>query len=685
MEHPSSIDAACPTTLKGNTPQEKPTLPTQTSLFPHLFTPLKIGAHTLPNRILMGSMHTNLEEQGEIGIAQLAVFYAERARGGCALMVTGGFAPNPEGRPNPEGGFLVEADAQAHKPVTEAVHAHGSRILLQLLHAGRYGYHADSVAPSPIKSPINRDTPREMTEADIERAIADYARAAQIAQAAGYDGVEIMGSEGYLLNEFTAPRTNKRDDQWGGSFENRTRFPVEVIKAVRAATGPDFIIMYRLSVLDIVDDGSPFEEVVALAKLAESAGADILNSGIGWHEARTPTIAQAVPRAGWAWATQRLMGQVSIPLIATNRINTPEVAEAIIAQGQADMVSMARPFLADAAFVAKARNGRQDEINTCIACNQACLDHYFNDKEATCLVNPRACRETLFDWPAPASPKKIAIVGAGVAGLSCAITAAERGHDVSLFEASTQIGGQFLLARAIPGKEEFAETLRYFDNRLKVFGVTVNLNTKPDAATLSGFDEVVMATGVAPRVPQIDGADHPSLMTYDQLLSGAKQPGKRVAVIGAGGVGVDVAVYLVERGHRSHLDPEAFRANWGVAQNATPSAPAHQVTLLQRSDGRMGNGPGKTTGWVHGITLRRAGVEMIAGVTYRRIDDAGLHITVNAQDRLIECDSVVLCAGQISVNGPGVPDAHVIGGAKLAGELDAQRAIEEGYLLGSKL
>ena len=653
--------------------------------FPHLFTPLKVGTHTLPNRILMGSMHTNLEEQGETGLARLAAFYAERASGGCALMVTGGFSPNPEGRPNPEGGFLVDADAETHKPVTTAVHDEGSRILLQLLHAGRYGYHAESVAPTAIRSPINRDTPREMSEADIQRTIADYAHAARIAQRAGYDGVEIMGSEGYLLNEFTAPHTNKRTDHWGGSFENRSRLPVEVIKAVRATTGKDFIIMYRLSVLDIIEDGSPFEEVAALAGLAETAGADILNSGIGWHEARTPTIAQAVPRAGWAWATARLMGEVSIPLIATNRINTPDVAETIIADGQADMVSMARPFLADAAFVAKARTGKQDEINTCIACNQACLDHYFNGKEATCLVNPRACREILFNWPAPAAPKTIAIVGAGVAGLSCAITAAERGHKVTLFEASGQIGGQFLLARNIPGKEEFNETLRYFKTRMGAFGVVLKQSTRASAAILSGFDDVVLATGVAPRVPDIKGIDHASVMTYDELLSGARQPGKRVAIVGAGGVGVDVAVHLVERGHNSHLDPESFRTSWGVSQPAQPPVPSHEVILLQRSVGRMGNGPGKTTGWVHGMTLRRAGVEMIAGVTYRRIDDAGLHITVNDENRVIECDTIVLCAGQVSVSDIDMPDAHVIGGAKFAGELDAQRAIEEGYLLGSKL
>lgn len=663
----------------------------QTACFPHLFTPLKVGRHTLPNRILMGSMHTGLEEQGDAGLARLAAFYAERARGGCSLMVTGGFSPNSEGRLGGDGGFLVDEDAERHQQVTDAVHGEDSRIMLQLLHAGRYGYHRDIVAPSPIRSPINKNTPREMTEDDIQRTISEYARAAQIALSAGYDGVEIMGSEGYLINEFTAPCTNRRTDRWGGSFENRARLPVQVIKAVRAATDPQFIIMFRLSVLDIVQGGSPFEEVAALAKLAEAAGADILNSGIGWHEARIPTIAQAVPRAGWTWATGRLMGKVAIPLIASNRINTPETAEQVIADRHADMVSMARPFLADAGFADKARRGRPEEINTCIACNQACLDHYFSGKDATCLVNPRACRETLISWQPTVKPRAIAVVGAGVAGLSCAVTAAERGHEVTLFEAADQIGGQFLLARHIPGKEEFNETLRYYRNRASAFGVALKLNSRADTARLAGFDDVVMATGVTPRMPDIAGVDHPCVMTYEELLSGVRQPGRRVAVIGAGGVGVDVAVHLVERGSASHLDPVAFRSTWGVAQDVAVHEPAHDVVLLQRSDGRMGNGPGKTTGWVHRLALLRANVEMIAGVTYRRIDDEGLHISVGEEDRLVECDSIVLCAGQLSVNtladdlkAQGRP-VHVIGGASFAGELDAQRAIEEGTLLGSRL
>jgi 2,4-dienoyl-CoA reductase (NADPH2) len=666
-------------------------MPSTSSAYPHLFTPIRVGPHELANRALMGSMHTNLEESAD-GLKRLAVFYAERARGGCALMVTGGFAPNRAGRMNPPAACIEsEADIADHAPIPEAVHAAGGRILLQLLHAGRYGYHDEIVAPSPIKSPINKDVPRELTEAEIEETIADFARASRLAQQAGYDGVELMGSEGYLVNEFTAPHTNQREDRWGGSFENRARFPVEMIKAVRAATDPSFIIMYRLSVLDIVEDGSPFEEVAALAKLAEAAGVDILNSGVGWHEARIPTIAQAVPRGGWTWATARLMGEVSVPLIGSNRINTPEVAERIIADGEADMVSMARPFLADPAFMTKAREGRADDINTCIACNQACLDHYFTGEPATCLVNPRAARETELNWGAAKAKKKVAVVGAGVAGLACATVAAERGHAVTLFEAHDAIGGQFALARAVPGKEEFDETLRYYRGRISATGVKLRLGKAANAADLDGFDETVIACGVHPRVPDIQGIDHPKVMTYEALLSGMRSPGRRVAVIGAGGIGVDVAVHLVERGHRSHRDVAAFRKAWGVDGEAAPPAPAHEVVLLQRSEGRMGAGPGKSTGWVHRLVLLRAHVEMIAGAIYRRIDDAGLHITVGGEDRLIACDSVVLCAGQEPRNGlAGELEAtgasvHVIGGAKLARELDAQRAIEEGVRLAAAL
>jgi 2,4-dienoyl-CoA reductase (NADPH2) len=661
------------------------------SAFPHLFTPIKVGPHELASRALMGSMHTNLEESGE-GLTRLAAFYAERARGGCALMVTGGFAPNREGRMNPPAAYIEsEADIADHAQIPAAVQREGGRILLQLLHAGRYGYHDEIVAPSAIKSPINKDIPRELSDEEIAATIADFARAAKLAQQAGYDGVELMGSEGYLVNEFTAPHTNKREDRWGGSFENRARFPIEMIKAVRAATDPSFIIMYRLSVLDIVEDGSPFEEVVALAKMAEEAGVDILNSGVGWHEARIPTIAQAVPRGGWTWATARLMGKVSVPLVGSNRINTPEVAERIIAGGEADMVSMARPFLADADFMAKARDGHADDINTCIACNQACLDHYFTGQPATCLVNPRAARETELNWGPASAKKKVAVVGAGVAGLACATIAAERGHDVTLFEAHDAIGGQFALARAIPGKEEFDETLRYYRGRIAATGVDLKLGTEATAADLKDFDETIIACGVAPRVPEIEGIDHPKVMTYEELLSGAREPGRRVAVIGAGGIGVDVSVHLVERGHKSHQDVAAFRKTWGVDGEADPPAPAHEVVLLQRSDGRMGAGPGKSTGWVHRLVLLRSHVEMIGGANYRRIDDEGLHITVGGEGRVIPCDSVILCAGQDSRKGlAGELEAagasvHVIGGAKLARELDAQRAIEEGVRLAAAL
>ena len=659
--------------------------------YPHVFAPIEVGHLTLPNRILMGSMHTCMEENHD-DYPKIAAYFAERARGGCALMVTGGFSPTPEGRmlakPNT---FMTEDDAEAHRQIPQAVHDEGGRILLQILHAGRYGYHPDIVAPSPIKSPINRDTPREMTVEDIERTLDAMAHSAKLAQHAGYDGIEFLGSEGYLFTEFLAPHANHREDDWGGSLENRARFSREAVRRVRAATGDDFIIMFRLSVWDGIPNGSTPEEIVQTAKWLEEAGASIINSGVGWHEAQIPTISQAVPRGGFAFATKRLMGEVSIPVVASNRINTPEVAEEIVASGAADMVSMARPFLADPAFVAKAEAGLGDKINTCIACNQACLDHYFTAQRISCLVNPRAGHETELVVEPTDAPKAVAVIGGGPAGMSAAATAAERGHRVTLFEAGEKLGGQFLLAREIPGKEEFGETLRYFANRFADLGVDVRLGRRAVADDFAGHDEVILATGVDPRIPDIPGIDHPKVVTYDELLSGRKQAGKTVAVIGAGGVGVDVSLWLVEKGHKSHLDAAEFRATWGIEQAAETPEPAHKVTLLQRSEGRMGNGPGKSTGWVHGISLRRAGVDMLGGCTYERIDDDGLHITVNGEPRTVACDTVVICAGSESVldlkagiEAMGKP-LHIIGGAKEAGELDAQRAFHEGVSLAAAI
>jgi len=659
--------------------------------YPHLFTPIRIGPHELPNRILMGSMHTGLEEL-EDGVVRLAAFYRERAEADCALMVTGGFSPDLAGSLNAHTPpFDSEAQAEAHKPIPAAVHDAGGRILLQLLHAGRYGYHQHIVAPSPIRAPINRIAPREMTEDDIQATIAAFAASAKLARRAGYDGVEVMGSEGYLINEFTAPRTNKRTDRWGGPFENRARLPQEIVKAVRAATAPDFIVMYRISVLDIVEDGSPPEEVITLAKRMEAAGADVLNSGIGWHEASVPTITQAVPRGGYAWASQLLMGEVGIPVIAVNRINMPETAERVVADGQADMVSMARPFLSDAAFVRKAWEGRALDINTCIACNQACLDHYFDGKISSCLVNPRACRETELNWTATDTPERIAVVGAGVAGLATAEVLAERGHRVTMFEAHDHIGGQFAIARHIPGKEEFDETLRYYARRMNQLGVDLRLKRKAEESDLEDFDRVVLASGVVPRIPDIEGSDHPMAMTYTELLTGARKPGRKVCIVGAGGIGVDVAVYLAERDGRSHTDPTAFRRRWGVNARPEPVDPPHEIILLQRRKGKMGAGPGKTTGWVHRLTLQKANVEMVPGVTYRRIGNDGLTVEVDGELRTIPCDSVVLCAGQESVrdlesalDAAGTP-VHVIGGAAHAAKLDAKRAILEGVTLAARL
>lgn len=668
--------------------------------YPQLLQPLDLGFTSLRNRVLMGSMHVGLEEAPN-GFERMAAFYAERARGEVGLIVTGGIAPNERGRPAPFGAVLATEDEAAHhRIVTDAVHKEGGKIAMQILHFGRYSYQKDLVAPSAIKAPINHFVPHALTGEEVQETIADFVRCAALAQLAGYDGVEVMGSEGYLINEFIAARTNHRDDEWGGSYENRIRLPVEIVRRIRAKVGPNFIIIYRLSMLDLVEGGSTLEEVVQLGQAIETAGATILNTGIGWHEARIPTIATSVPRAAFAWVTKELKGKVSIPLIATNRINTPEVAESLLAEGYCDMVSMARPFLADAYFVAKARENRADEINTCIACNQACLDHTFSGKITSCLVNPRACHETKLIIAPTSSPKSIAVVGAGPAGLSFAVTAAERGHKVTLFEASAQVGGQFNIARKIPGKEEFNETLRYFRRQLELKGVTVRLNTRADAKMLAegGFDEVVLATGVVPRTPAIEGIDHPKVLGYLDVLRDEVPVGRKVAVIGAGGIGFDVSTYLVER----HEAPSAdrFFKQWGVdpdyrqAGGCTRPELEHngrQVFLMQRTEGKLGENLGRTTGWIHRTVLKMHGVATMGGVTYRRIDDAGLHITIGGQDQVLDVDHVIICAGQeplrelqADLEGLGLR-VHLIGGADVAAELDAKRAINQGTRLAAAL
>ncbi|MDF3301369.1 NADPH-dependent 2,4-dienoyl-CoA reductase [Streptomyces tropicalis] len=670
------------------------------SRYPHLLSPLDLGFTTLPNRVLMGSMHVGLEE-AERGFERMAAFYAARARGGVGLIVTGGIAPNDEGRPYPGGARLTtEEEAAQHEPVTAAVHREGGRIALQILHFGRYAYHEELVAPSPLQAPISPFVPRELSDADVERTIGDYARTARLAQQAGYDGVEIMGSEGYLVNEFIAGQTNRRTDRWGGSYENRMRFPVEIVRRVREAVGENFIVIYRLSMLDLVPGGSSLEEVVTLARAVEAAGATLINTGIGWHEARIPTIATSVPRGAYTWVTKKLMGAVGIPLVTTNRINTPELAEQLLADGHADMVSMARPMLADPDFVAKAADGRSEAINTCIGCNQACLDHTFSGQITSCLVNPRACHETELVLSPTRLRKRIAVVGAGPAGLACAVSAAERGHAVTLFDAAAEIGGQLNVARKVPGKQEFDETLRYFRHQLEQHGVDVRLGERVAAGDLGGFDDVVVATGVTPRTPDIPGIDHPSVVGYLDVLRDGAPVGERVAILGAGGIGFDVAEYLTDGGDKAHEDPAAYFRAWGVDMDyrapgglAAPERPAppRTVHLLQRKTSKVGAGLGRTTGWIHRTELKHRGVTMVPGVRYDRIDDAGLHITVDGDGTVLEVDTVVLCTGQdprrdlydeLVAAGRA---AHLIGGADVAAELDAKRAIKQGTELAAAL
>ena len=666
--------------------------------YPHLLAPLDLGFTQLKNRVLMGSMHTGLEEL-EDGPARLAAFYAERAAAGVGLIVTGGISPNAQGVVYQGGSILAEQEhITHHRVVTRAVHAAGGKIALQILHAGRYSYQPHPVAPSALQAPINRFTPHALSEEQIETTLEDFARCALLAKESGYDGVEIMGSEGYLINQFLAARTNQRTDRWGGSVENRMRFATEAVRRVRETCGLEFIIIYRLSMLDLVEEGSDWQEVEILAQRIEQAGASIINTGIGWHEARIPTIATRVPRAAFSWVTQRLMGKVGIPLITTNRINDPDVAEKILAEGCADMVSMARPFLADPAFVEKAAQGRADEINTCIGCNQACLDQIFVGEVTSCLVNPRACHETQMPvTPAPA-PKRLAVVGSGPAGLAFATTAASRGHQVTLFEAHHEIGGQFNIAKQIPGKEEFYQTLRYYSRQLALLGVTVRLGETVSASQLTGYDEVILACGISPRLPDIPGISHPSVLTYLDVLRDKKPVGNRVAIIGAGGIGFDTAEYLIHNGTSSSLSSRAFSHEWGIDQTLTqrgglapqgpqPEPAARDIVLLQRKTTKVGAGLGKTTGWIHRASLLQRGVKMQNGVSYERIDDAGLHLIMNGEPVCLVVDNIIICAGQEPQRALYQPlqeagkTVHLIGGADVALELDARRAIEQGTRL----
>ena len=669
--------------------------------YPHLLQPLDLGFTTLKNRVLMGSMHLGLEEAPQ-GFERMAAFYAERARGGVALIVTGGIGPNKEGAVHAHAAQMAtEEDAEKHKIVTEAVHAEGGKICMQILHTGRYAYNPKPVAPSAIQAPINPFPPKELSEEEIEQQIADFVRCAALAKKAGYDGVEIMGSEGYLLNQFIAARTNHREDEWGGAYEQRIRFPLEIVRRVREAVGVDFIIIYRLSMLDLVEGGSSYEEIIALGKAIEQAGATIINTGIGWHEARIPTIATKVPRAAFTWVTAKVREALSVPVITSNRINMPDVAEAVLARGDADMVSMARPFLADPEFVIKAEQNRADEINTCIGCNQACLDHVFAGKLTSCLVNPRACHETELLIVPTDTPKKLAVVGAGPAGLAFATTAAKRGHQVTLFDAADQIGGQFNIAKRIPGKEEFYETLRYFAKQVELTGVTLQLNTRvtPEMLDQSDFDEVIMATGIAPRKPGIEGIDHPKVLNYLDVMSGAPV-GEKVAVIGAGGIGFDISEVLVHQGESTSQNIEAFMKEWGVdmslqSRGGVEQMPqefepaAREVFLLQRKKSKVGANLGKTTGWIHRTDLVKKGVKMLSSCEYLKIDDQGLHLLVKGEPQLLDVDNVIICAGQeperTVADQVQAKPVHLIGGADVASELDAKRAIDQGTRLAATI
>lgn len=672
--------------------------------YKHIFEPLDLGFTTIKNRVLMGSMHTGLEEEKN-GFDRLAAFYAERAKGGVGLIVTGGMAPSVRGWLVPFSSRMsTKKHAKKHQVITEAVHENGGKICMQILHAGRYGYHPLNVAPSAIKSPITPFKPKKLSNNGVKRTIKNFAKSASLAKVAGYDGVEIMGSEGYLINQFIVERTNQRTDEWGGNYANRMKFAVEIIKAVREAVGEEFIIIYRLSMLDLVEKGSSWEEIVQLGKAIEKAGANIINTGIGWHEARIPTIATSVPRAAFTWITERMKQEVSIPLITSNRINMPSVAEKVLAEGHADMISMARPFLADADWVNKAAEEKEDEINTCIACNQACLDHIFSKKVASCLVNPRACHETEFDYSPASIKKKLAVIGAGPAGLAAATIAAQRGHEVTLYDDHKEVGGQFNIAKQIPGKEEFYETIRYFNKQIELHNVKLQLNKRVTADELlqEDFEEVILATGIKPRTPKIEGIEHEKVLSYIDVLKHKKPVGKRVAVIGAGGIGFDVSEYLSHEGESTSQDIDAWLTEWGIdktlearggIENMKPKfhGSPREIFMFKRSKGKFGGNLGKTTGWIHRTNLKKKKVNFIGEVQYNKIDDQGLHYTQNEEAKVLEVDNVVICAGQTPLKELLDPlkakgmTVHVIGGADIAAELDAKRAIDQGSRLAAKL